>query len=160
VIYTEKNGEIGICPSCHGDVFQYGSRYDIDIVIVPVSEDSLKTAIHKKKYIFPSWYIRRRKPKFIGFYRGGDIGAITHVARVVNVTSNIPSSEVTAILKDQRHSRWMDQNSFAIFDLLETVPLKYKITKNDAPPIQNRVYKTFKQFAKARKLKNLYTQSH
>lgn len=156
VIYTEKDGEIGICPSCHDDVYQYGSRFDIDIMIVPVSEDSFKTATYKKKYICPSRYIRKRKPKFIAFYRGGDIGAITHVARVVGVTSNVPKSELISILRDQGHSVWMDENEFNVFDLSKPVSLKNKIAKNDSPPIQNRVYKTFRQFAKARKLRDLY----
>lgn len=155
MIYTEKDGEIGICPSCHDDVFQGGLRYDIDIMTVPVSEDSLKTAIRKKKYICPSRYIRRR-PKFIAFYRGGRIGAITHVARVVNITSNVPGSEITALLKAQEHSKWIDKNKFEIFDLRKLVLLKHKIARNDSPPVQNRIYKTFKQFAKARKLKDLH----
>jgi len=107
VIYTEDDGEIGICSSCHDEVFQDGLRYVIDIMIAPVSEDSFEAVIHHKKYICPSRYIGRKprkRPKFVAFYRGGDIGAITHIARVVNVTSNARRSNVVAFLKTQEHS--------------------------------------------------------
>lgn len=157
MIYIEENGEIAICPSCHDDVFQYGSRYDVDIMIVPVSEDSFKTATRKKRYVCPSRYIRKR-PKFIAFYRGGDIGAITHVAKAVKIASKVPKLEVKAFWRSERliTPLWMDSDSFEVFNLKELMPLGYKITRNNAPPIQNRVYKTFKQFAKARKLEDLY----
>lgn len=159
VIYTEEDGEIAICPSCHDDVFQADGRYDIDIMIVPVSEDSFKTAIRKEKYICPEKYIRRRRPKFIAFYRGGEIGAITHIARVTNIRMNVSISKASAIFRTQSHSLWMDADSYRIFDLLKPVALRCKITRNGAPPIQKRVYKTFKKFAKARKLRDLHTRS-
>jgi len=156
VISTEEDGEIGICRSCHDEVFQERSWYEIDVMIVPVSKDSFKNVIRQKKYICPERYVRK-KPKFIAFYRGGDIGAITHIARVVNVTFKTPLSMVEDILSDQNHSAWMDADEYRIFDLQKPVALKYKITKNGSPAIQNRVYKTFKKFAEARKLRDLRT---
>jgi len=159
VIYTEEDGEIGICPSCHDDVFQADGRYNIDIMIIPVSEDSFKTAIRTHKYTRPEKYIAGGRPKFIAFYRVGEIGAITHVARVTRVTTNVPISKAASILQTQEHSVWMDADDYRIFDLLKPVALKHEITRNGAPPIQNRVYKTFKQFAKARKLRDLHTRS-
>jgi len=159
VIYTKEDGEIGICPSCYDDVYQQGARYDVDIMIVPVSENSLKTTIHRKKYLRPEKRKGKRKPKFIAFYRGGEIGAITHIARVTDVRNHVSISEIRSILKTQDPWRWMEGDVFQVFDLLKPVPLRHKITKNGAPPIQNRVYKTFEQFAKARKLRDLYTRS-
>jgi len=159
VISTEEDGEIGICPSCHDDVFQANGRYNIDIMVVPVSEDSFKTAIRKEKYIRPEKRIGKGRPKFVAFYRGGEIGAITHISRVTNVRMNVPISKATGILRTQNPSVWMDEDYYRIFDLLKPVALRHKITRNGAPPIQNRVYKTFKQFAKARKLRDLHIRS-
>lgn len=155
LILTEKNGEIGICPSCHDDVYQDGSRYDVDIMIVPVSEESFKIANLKKKYIAPSSHIRRR-PKFVAFYRGSDIQAITHIARIIKVISQVSRSDVKVFLRNGKPLRWMDKKDFNIFEFLTPVKLRYKIVRNDSPPIQNRVYKTFEQFSKARKIKDLY----
>jgi len=161
IIRTEDNGEISICSSCQDEVIQDGLRYVIDIMIVPVSEDSLEAVIQHEKYICPSRYIGRRprrRLKFIAFYKGGSIGAITHIARVVNVTFNVSSPGVSAFLKTPKQSIWMNENEFAVYDLQKIIPLKYKIVKNDSSAIQNRSYKTFKQFAKARKLEDLYIQ--
>jgi len=58
------------------------------------------------------------------------VGAITHVARVVNLISNVPTSEVASLLKGQSYSIQANkEEEFKIFRFAKPVPLKYKITE-------------------------------
>jgi len=155
VIHAEKGREIGICLPCHGDIYRNASRYSVDVMIVPISEDSFRFAIDKKKYVSPSWYVRKRKPKFIAFYRVGEIGAITHIARVVDFTPNVPKEELAGILESQPDSEWMSSEEFNIFQLADPLGLEHEIRKSDYRTVQGRTYTTFKKFAKARELKDI-----
>lgn len=152
VILTEESFVIGICPSCHEDVYQDGLRYEVDVMIIPVSEESFKIAKRFKKYISPNV---RRRPKFIAFYRP-DVKAITHISRVSKIILNVSRSEVKDLFNKQKHSSWMDAEEFDMFEILTPIMLRHKIERKGASTIQNRVYKTFNEFSKARKIKDLY----
>lgn len=128
-------------------------------MIVPVTEESFNKVLKTEHYICPSRYIHRAKPKFLAFYRGGEIGAITHIGKVTNVKSRITRSTTEHLFKNQEHIKWMNEKNFEIFELENILPLKHKIKRAGAAPIQNRVYKTFVQFSQARKLKDLYNKS-
>jgi len=153
-----KDGEIGICPSCHDDVFKDGLRYNVDVMIVPVSEESFELAAENGIYIRPSRHIRSL-PKFIAFYRCGETGAITHIAKVIDVTSRVSRQKVYAFAKVTTDSSWINEDRFEIFELASLRPLRFKLAKNGSGPIQNRIYKGFRQFAQAQKLRDLHGQS-
>ncbi len=158
VIRTKKNGEIAICSSCHYDIIRDGIRYEVDVMIVPVSNTSFKKAVSQRKYVIPSRYKGKRKPKFIAFYRGRGIGAITHIARVVNVISEVPRDEVISLFETEPNNPSIAKRNqrFELFNISEVYQLRHEIVRNDAPPIQNRIFKNFQIFAKARKLEDLY----
>lgn len=157
-ISIEKDKEIAICPSCHGEIYHDGSRYTVDIMVVPVTESSFRKVMDQRKYIMPSRYRGKRKPKFIAFYRGADVGAITHIAKALRVISDVPRDKVKSLLEFQEGVTplWVDKDRFDLYDIPDLFPLKYKIVRDGAPPIQNRIFKDFRKFAKARKLRELY----
>lgn len=157
-IQVRKGENIHVCPSCHGETFITDSRFTIDVMIVPVSDKSLNLAISRRQYIIPSKYIRNNaSPKFIAFYRGGKVGAITHISMVKNIARNI--SRETLLNPAEYHGNeetiWMSHEEHDVFDLGPVEVLNVPITRQNAPPIQNRVYKTFLQFSKAKTLKDI-----
>ena len=87
IFFVDNSKKIGICPTCHEDVSLPSLWFNIDIMIVQVSETSFKLGVNEKKYIRPSRHLTKR-PKFIAFYRGGEIGAITHIAKVINILNS------------------------------------------------------------------------
>jgi hypothetical protein len=154
-----KDGEIGICPLCHDDVFKDGLRYNVDVMIVPVSEESLKLAAENGVYICPSRYISRKLPKFIAFYRGAKIGAITNIAKVIDTASRVSRQKVCAFARVTTDSDWINEDRFEIFELGPLATLKFKLIKDHCAPVQSRFYRSFRQFAQARMLKDLYGPS-
>jgi hypothetical protein len=147
---------------CHEDVTQEGLRYTADIMIVPVSQDSFRKAMSQNIYVIPSRYKGRRRPKFIAFYRGGSIGAITHIARVIKVISRVPQEKISSLLESELHTLPIFatcDNEFELFSISRVFQLRHRIVRGEASPIQNRVFKSFPQFAKAKKLEDLYEKS-
>ena len=152
-----QTGTLEICPNCHDDVvLNHGFRYNVDVMIVPVTEESFDAILKTERYICPSGYVFKKKPKFLAFYRGGKIGAITHIGKVLKVISGIPKVEINQILKKIGQFKWMTENDFMIFEIKKVCQLKNKIERSGVAPIQNRVYKTFLQFSRAKNMKDLH----
>jgi Zn finger protein HypA/HybF involved in hydrogenase expression len=150
-----QDGKIVICPECHDDTFRNGSRYNVDVMVVPISENSFKIAAKKGIYVCPSQYIRKT-PKLIAFYRGGEVGAITHISKVVKVASRVPRSQMEFSLGTNNSGSWVNKDRFEVFSILVPVLLRFPIFRYKTGPVQNRMYRTFKQFLRARKLRDLY----
>ena len=156
-IKCENDMFIAICPLCHQNICQENIFFNVDVMIVPVSEFSFEKIKTEKKYVCPISYIKKFRPKLIAFYRGGKIGAITSIAKVNKIHLNVRPSEIGIFLADLSNS-WKNSNFFTIFLLEEILDLKEKIVRNKAAAIQNSVYKKFKTFIKAKELADLYSK--
>ena len=156
-IKCENDMFIAICPLCHKNICQENIFLNVDVMIVPVSEFSYEKIKAERKYVCPTSYIKKFRPKLIAFYRGDKIGAITSVAKVNEIQLNVRPSEIGIFLVDLSNS-WKNSNFFTIFLLEEILDLKEKIVKNKASAIQNSVYKKFKTFIKAKELADLYSK--
>ena len=152
LILTKRKRGIGICPSCHDDVYKDGLRYDVDIMIVPVTEESFKISNIFNKYISP--YVKRR-PKLIAFYMGGEIKAITHISIVSKIIPDVHRTEIEYLYNNQKYPNWMNKKEFNIFEIQNPIMLRHKIDRKSASTIQNRVYKTFKEFTRAKEIEDL-----
>jgi hypothetical protein len=149
------NGEnINVCQNCQDDIYENGIRYDVDIMIVPITEDSFIFTKNNKLYVHPSKYVKKR-PKFIAFYRGGNIAAITHISKVINIIENINNAKTMIYLNNKEFGKWVKEEEFTIYYLDKILSLKNPIKKSNYPPIQNRSHKSFKKFQTAKFLKDL-----
>ena len=153
-IALQNNKMILICPECHEDVYENGTRFTVDIMVVPVSHESFSLAINNRKYIIPSRYLRKY-PKFIAFYRGNNINAITHISKVRKITNEVTINEIMDIYNTNKKYMWMNDEQYIVFDLENVLKLKNNINRDKKPPIQNRTYKSFKTFSKAKALIDL-----
>ena len=153
-IVGEKGEKIGLCSECQGPIVLNGIRYDVDIMIVPVKQESLLNAIKNRIYICPSHYVRKR-PKFIAFYVGGEKGLITHLAKVQCIEDNVPFEKLFKKESPDTKFGWKRHRFFKVFRLCKVIGLKNPIRRNHSPPIQNRMYVAFKRLVKAKNIEDL-----
>ena len=145
---------IGVCPRCHGEIFQHGTRFTADIMIVPVKRESLVGAIKRKVYICPDHYVKRN-PKLIAFYVGDEVGAITHLAMVRDIRSEVPDTEIFEARCDEKRSKWEKHALFKLFTLGTVLELKDPIRRAKIP-IQGRIYVSFEAFSRAKSITDLF----
>ncbi len=148
-------GIIWICPSCHEDVFKGGLRYNVDIMTVPVSEESFRSTVESNFYVCPSRRLRRL-PKFIAFYRTCGASAVTHIARVVDVTFQVSKEKINCFTRIKTNVSWASEDRFDLFEIAALKQLRFGLARESSPPVQNRAYTDFKKFSKARKLRDIY----
>jgi hypothetical protein len=152
--------EITICSNCLGDIYRNNVRYSIDVMIVPIAEESFEEVKKERKYIIPTSYLtkggKKKSPKLLAFYRVGKIGAITDVAVVKDIKFGVNIAELYSLIEKGVDKKWSREPSFVLFELETLMPLKEMIARNGSFPIQNRCFKKFKQFVLAKELKDLY----
>ncbi len=129
-------------------------RFKVDIAVVPVAEASFERAVRKREYVAPNRRMRSN-PKYIAFYRTSGIGAITHIARVTAIASNVPRCEI--ILEEERpNESWALSETFRLFKLTELYELQKPIPRIRCSTIQNRIYVSFEIFSRAGNLRDLF----
>ena len=150
-----QNGAIlSICNKCRSDIYLNGIRLEVDIMVVPITEESFEFTLKNLTYIKPSKYVAKN-PKFIAFYRLGDISAVSHIAKVINIENGVSQEHLKNIFKINNLGKWTEENNFIIYKFENILELKNKIVRNGSQPIQNRVYKSFKKFHNAKRLSDL-----
>ena len=127
-----------------------------DIMIVPVGEESLRDVIEKGIYVCPDDYVKRN-PKFLAFYLGKNIGAITHFAEVQNIRSQVSRNEVFKVKSKNSVPKWKKHRLYKIFRLDNVIELD-KAIKREKMGIQGRMYVSFKTFHKAGSVRDLFTK--
>jgi len=166
VIKGKSGKSLAICSDCLGEVYQAGIRFTVDVMIVPVKEDSLKLVLFEKIYICPDRYITKN-PKMIAFYIGGKVGAITHLARVQSIEKNVPkentliSNKLTKPAKWKVVPRWKTFNRYQVFHLQNVIELEKHIKRGTSKGgvIQQRIYTTFCRFLAANTISDLFQES-
>lgn len=150
----KKGEKIWICLNCRDEIVRNNLRFTADVMIVPVRRESLEKAIKDRIYICPSNYIRKI-PKLIAFYLGGEIGAITHIAKVKNIIFNVSREEIFKKGISQYKLPWQKHLFYNIFKLEKLIELENSIKRGKFPPIQNRTYVSFVKLAKAKSIGDL-----
>ena len=153
LIYGSFNKNVFVCKSCFGEVYINGARFNTDVLIAPVQDDSFELAIKSQIFITPYNYIKKN-PKYVAFYRGKNIGAITHIAKIIENKRYTLKSNFENKYKDEIFKR-VKNGKVNIIQLAPLIELKNKIIRGDSPPIQNRIYVTFSTFIKSQKIKDL-----
>ncbi|UCD96166.1 MAG: hypothetical protein JSV35_06635 [Candidatus Bathyarchaeota archaeon] len=151
-----KNGSIvAVCPKCNGLIVLDGVKYDVDIMVVPVKEPSFKEALENRIYVCPSQYVRKN-PKLVAFYLGGDVRAITHMAKVGRVQDNVSANSVMKNQNSEGNEEWKKYEFYKIFELEDIVELEIPIKREEFPPIQSRIYVDFQTFSKAERVEDFF----
>jgi hypothetical protein len=153
-ILINDGSVINVCSKCNEDIYLDGERYNVDVMIVPITDASFKFTYEKKLYIKPSRYVQK-DPKFIAFYRIGNIGAITHIAKVIKIQKDVERKELINRYNIGDFGKWSNEEIYKVYLLENVLELKNKIIKKNAQPIQNRVYKSFKKFCNAKTIEDL-----
>lgn len=155
IVIVGQKKNLYICKSCTNDVYRDNIRYNVDVMIVPVSEGSFEATKKEMTYIIPAKWLRT-KPKTIAFYQSGCQCAITHFAIIKNIQNSDVDPKISRLLELGKNKKWSTHKKFAVIDLEELISLKEPIKRNNSPPLQNRTYKTFSTFVAAKELRDLF----
>ena len=111
----------------------------------------------QKIYIHPSNSLAQN-PKMIAFYLTGEVGAITHIACVRSIITNVPQEKIQLSHEEIENAgrkirpTWKEARMYNIFYLRDLIELQKHIPRSASKGsvIQNRIYVTFEQFTKAK----------
>jgi len=153
--YNLRNRNIIICKNCYQRKYQ--SNRTADIMIVPINEKNFELALLKRIYICPTRY-HKKIPKLLAFYRTQPISGITHFAKIKRIDRSLKKNQIikdfSYYLKDFEHMI-LFEDSFNVFYLNDLVELSAHICKNNAGPIQSRIYSSFNVFFNSRSIDKL-----
>jgi hypothetical protein len=142
--HTNEKKLFFICKSCcknHEPI-----NYNIEVQIVPVSEETLSNIIKTKKYFYPMHY-RRTGGIYIAFYNTGGSGKIEYYSKVKKVMINVKTEDLPYNIGKLKNPKEDSLYKIYFFDKLKK--LKKPIQRGNSGAIQNIRNTTLKKLKKA-----------
>jgi len=160
-IVTSSNGVAIIkCKSCNRKSISFAKLPEL--MVVPVSPQTMNYIIRNKKYYHPMFY-RRKGAVNLAFYVGTPISAITHYAKVSIILKDIELEnlmDVSQIKIAYKNKKLDFDNSdrvpkYKVYELENIFKLKVPVKRGDIGPIQNVRITTLDKLRKATQIKEL-----
>jgi len=121
-----------------------------EVMVVPVSLQSLESIKITNEYIHPTNYARKGG-RYLAFYVCDPVSAITHYAKVEYILKNIGMESLSFY-----HFDFIDENlKYKIYKLENIIELKIPIRRGNYSPIQNARTTTLIKLTKAKYLNEL-----
>lgn len=121
-----------------------------EVMIIPVSIESMKLIKITGTYIHPSTY-RRRGGRYLAFYITEPVSAITHYAEVTYIVKSVGAESVSLYYREYINKDIM----YKMYRLGKIEEMTNPILRGNNSPIQNNKYTTLEKLMNAKYISEL-----